>query len=89
MTLKPALNYEDQIIKLKVDHNLKIKDEGYATEILEKVNYYRLSGYGIGLKKYNNKEHYKDDITIEHLFNLYCFDSSLKTTSLELLSKLK
>ena len=53
MTLKPALNYEDQITKLKIDHNLKIKDEVYATEILKKVNYYRLSGYGISLKKYN------------------------------------
>ena len=36
MTLKPALNYEEQITKLKVDHNLKIKDEIYATEILKK-----------------------------------------------------
>lgn len=51
MTLKPALNYEEQITKLKVDHNLKIKDEIYAMEILKKVNYYRLSGYGIVLKK--------------------------------------
>lgn len=89
MTLKPALNYEDQIIKLKVDHNLKIKDEVYATEILEKVNYYRLSGYGIGLKKYNNKEHYKDDITIEHLFNLYCFDSQFKNNLIRTIEQIE
>ena len=50
MDLKPALTYEQQIIKLKKDHNLKIGNVELAKEILQKVNYYRLSGYGIGLK---------------------------------------
>lgn len=78
MELKPALNYDDQITKLRDDHNLKIKDDEFAKTILQKVNYYRLSGYGIGLKKRDNKEHYEDNITIEHIFNLYCFDSQFK-----------
>lgn len=89
MTLKTALNYEDQITKLKVDHNLKIKDEVYAMEILKKVNYYRLSGYGIGLKKDNNKEHYKDHVTIEHLFNLYCFDSQFKNNLIRTIEQIE
>ncbi len=78
MELKQALNYDDQIKKLRNDHNLSIVNNEFAKEILKKVNYYRLSGYGIGLKKSNNIEHYKDDITIEHLFKLYCFDSQFK-----------
>lgn len=51
MELKRALTYEDQINKLIHDHKLIITNESYAKEILKKVNYYRLSGYGIGLKK--------------------------------------
>lgn len=64
MKLKPALNYEQQIIKLKVNHNLSITNSEHATQILKKVNYYRLSGYGIGLKKKNDKEKYNDFVSI-------------------------
>lgn len=78
MELKPALTYDEQIIQLRETHNLTINDESFAKRILKKVNYYRLSGYGIGLKKKNNPEHYKDTITIEQLFILYCFDSQFK-----------
>lgn len=78
MELKPALNYDEQIIKLRDYHKLSIPDNKMAKEVLKKVNYYRLSGYSIGLMKPNNKEHYKDHISIEHLFKLYCFDSQFK-----------
>ena len=49
--LKPALTFEQQIERLKTVHNLTIMHEDSALKILEKVNYYRLSAYGIGLKK--------------------------------------
>ena len=49
--LKPALTFEQQIECLKTVHNLTIMHEDSALKILEKVNYYRLSAYGIGLKK--------------------------------------
>lgn len=78
MTLKPALTYDQQIARLVNDHHLKISNIEFAKEILKKVNYYRLSGYGIGLKNTNNKEYYQDTVSIEHLFNLYCFDSQFK-----------
>lgn len=45
---------------------------------MQKVNYYRLSGYGIGLKKHGNPENFFDNFTIEDLFKLYCFDSQFK-----------
>lgn len=78
MKLKPALTYDQQIAKLVNGHHLKISDTKFAEKILMRVNYYRLSGYGIGLKKPNNGEYYQDTITIEQLFNLYCFDSQFK-----------
>ena len=53
--LKPALTYDEQIDRLKNVHNLLIPDEKIAREILMRVNYYRLSAYGIGLVKKDDK----------------------------------
>ena len=89
MDLKPALTYEQQIIKLKKDHNLKIGNVEFAKEILQKVNYYRLSGYGIGLKKRNNREHYRDSVTMESLFDLYCFDSQFKNNLIKTIEQIE
>lgn len=89
MELKPALKYDEQIIKLRDNHNLSISDNKFATEVLQKVNYYRLSGYGIGLKKFNNKEHYKDHVSMEHLFNLYCFDSQFKNNLMRTIEQIE
>ncbi len=89
MDLKPALTYEQQILKLRNDHNLSISDDTFAEEILKKVNYYRLSGYGIGLKKVHNKEHYQDFVSIEHLFHLYCFDSQFKNNLMRTIEQIE
>lgn len=78
MKLKPALTYNQQIAKLVNDHRLKISDTKFAEKILMRINYYRLSGYGVGLKNADNKEYYQDTVSIEQLFNLYCFDSQFK-----------
>ena len=63
--LKPALTYSEQITRLQDIHNLIINDETNAINILKRVSYYRLSGYGIGLKNKNNSEKYIDGISIE------------------------
>ena len=71
--LKKPLSYEDQLKRLKVDHNLKIDDDEAATGILKRVNYYRLSAYGLGLMRAGDKEKYRDGITLEHIFRLYIY----------------
>ena len=76
--LKQPLTIEEQIKRLKTFHNLKILDKNKAIEILKSVSYYRLSAYGIGLTKENNREEYRDDISLEYLFKLYQFDCILK-----------
>ena len=76
--LKPALTYSEQITRLQDIHNLIINDETNAINILKRVSYYRLSGYGIGLKNKNNSEKYIDGISIESLYKLYNFDSKFK-----------
>ena len=78
MELKPALTYEGQIEHLKNYHNLLVEDYDEAIRILKRVNYYRLSGYGIGLKEKNNREKYIDGTSLETIYRLYLFDSKFK-----------
>ena len=87
--LKPALTYDQQVDRLEKNHNLKISDREFAKKVLKKVNYYRLSGYGVGLKKADNKELYEDNVTIEKLFNLYCFDSQLKNNLIRTIEQIE
>lgn len=87
--LKPALTYEEQIERLSHVHNLSIQDSKLAKEILEKVNYYRLSAYGIGLKKNSDSEQYRDGITLEHIFRLYCFDSQFRNNIVHIVEQIE
>ena len=76
--LKPALTYQDQLTRLQTVHGLAVANPNSAIEILKKVNYYRLSAYGIGLKRKDDAEKYKTGISLEHLYRLYQFDCSLR-----------
>lgn len=89
MALKPALTYDQQIAKLVNGHHLKISNIEFAKEILKKVNYYRLSGYGVGLKNAVNKEYYQDTVSIDQLFNLYCFDSQFKNNLMRTIEQIE
>ena len=87
--LKPALTYEQQIDRLKNVHNLKITDRESALKILKKVNYYRLSAYGLGLTQKDNREKYIDGITIEHIYKLYEFDSIFRSILIRVIEQLE
>ena len=87
--LKPALSYDEQIDRLKNAHNLLITDDAAALEILKKVNYYRLSAYGIGLTKKDNREKYNDGISLEHIYRLYRFDSIFRNKLIHVIEQLE
>ena len=87
--LKPALTYEEQILRLKNVHNLTIQDEASAIDILKCVNYYRLSAYGLGLTKGGNSELYSDGITLEHLYRLYQFDCLFRNHCMHIVEQLE
>lgn len=75
--LKPAMSLDGQIQHLTEHHGLIISDPQVAKDILAKVNYYRLSGYGIGLlDKYTDR--YISGTTIEDIYALYQFDAELR-----------
>lgn len=85
--LKTPLDFSGQIKRLIEVHNLTIKEPSKAIDILKRVNYYRLSGYGIGLTK--NKEEYKDGLTLEDLYSLYVFDSKLRSVLLHVIEHIE
>lgn len=76
--LKTPLSYEEQIARLTDEHALQIDDRQSAVAILSRINYYRLSAYGIGLKRPNDAEKYAPGVTLQTLYDLYCFDSKLR-----------
>ena len=83
--LKPARNYEEQIDRLIQFHALEIEDRDAAAEILSRVNYYRLSAYGIGLTRKDDREKYQRGISLLHLYRLYEFDSALRSALFHLI----
>lgn len=87
--LKPALTYEQQIQKLSENHRLEITDREGALFILKSVNYYRLSGYGIGLRRKDNNELYKDGVSIDTLYRLYTFDSLFKNALMHVVEQIE
>ena len=89
LRLKPALTYAQQIERLKNAHNLLITDDADALEILKKVNYYRLSAYGIGLFQENDKEKYVDGTSLEHLYRLHEFDSVFRNKLIHVIEQIE
>ena len=89
LELKRALTYEEQVRRFIDEHGLCVLDEEYAVDILKKVNYYRLSAYGIGLKQRNNLENYNDGVSIETLYRLYLFDSQFKNILLHIIEQIE
>ena len=87
--LKSALTYDEQIDRLINNHNVIVKDRNIAEDILKRVGYYRLSGYGIGLKKEDNNEEYIDGISIESLYGIYAFDSKFKNLLIHIIEQIE
>ena len=79
MPLKPAMTYEQQVARLIEEHGLVIGDRDEAREILSRVNYYRLSAYGIGLKRTDDKEKYIEGTSLARLYRLYVFDGYFRS----------
>lgn len=81
MDSKPFKSINEQIDILK-QRGLIIQDMQYAYRVLSHVNYYRLSGYTLTLRK--NNEFYKN-VTLEQVMQIYNFDAELRVALLYLL----
>jgi len=73
---KPPLTF-DQQINLLESRGVTIQDKEKAKNILRRISYYRLSAYFIPFL--NQKDSFKQDVTIEKIERLYNFDHKLRT----------
>lgn len=85
MNPKPYKTIDEQISILE-DRGLHIENIDYAKECLTNLNYYRISGYTLTLRK--NDKFYKD-ITFEDVMQIYNFDKELKLIVLKYLEDIE
>lgn len=84
--VKPPTTYEEQLKILK-DRNLIIPSQLRAFEVLEKVNYYRLSAYFLTFKQEGDM--FKEGTTFDKIYNLYEFDRKLRNLIMEQLESIE
>ena len=75
MIHKPFKNYDEQIELLR-SKGLIIEDPEFARKFLTHLNYYRLSGYSLTLRK-NDK--FYPNVSFENIMQIYHFDKELKS----------
>ena len=75
---KPALTYAEQLQRLKL-RGLIFINEPKVLHLLEKISYYRLSGYLYPMIAEPKADHiFKPGSTFNNGFKLYCFDRELR-----------
>jgi len=74
MDIKPFKTISEQIDILK-QKNLIINDEKAAANILAHINYYRLSGYTLTLRK---NDRFYNNVSFEQVMQIYNFDAELR-----------
>lgn len=79
--LKPPTTFEQQIELFK-NRGLIIKDERHALNVLQRINYYRLTSYCLSYKK---GDRYCEGITFEDIISLYEFDKKLRHSLLDII----
>ena len=73
---QPSMTIDEQIQNLK-DLGLIVNNETYAKAILNKISYFRLvKAFSLKLKPKNGQ--YKENITFEHIVELYMFNADFR-----------
>lgn len=75
--IKDPKTFKEQLNILE-SRGLIIDDDQEAISFLERVNYYRLSAYGLNLKRSDNYEKFKKGTSFRQLVALYNFDRKLR-----------
>ena len=74
---KPPTTFKEQVELYKC-RKLHIEDSEYAEKILQRVNYYRLTAYGLTLKDPLLKDEYAVGSSFNKMLSLYEFDRRLR-----------
>lgn len=83
--IKPALTFEEQLNLLKF-RGLIVGNDEDAIDILNRVNYYKLSGYSLSLR---TDDYFHDDITFEKIYQLYLFNKRFSGIIMDLIESVE
>lgn len=75
--IKQAKTFEEQLAILK-QRGIVVKDSQEAISTLQRINYYRLTAYGLTLKNPERQDQYLPGTTFDRLVALYEFDKKLR-----------
>lgn len=76
MEVKKPTTFDEQLNKLE-KRGCFIGDKTYAKQVLERINYYRLTAYFLPYT--NNKGNYKANTTFNKVHRTYLFDNKLRS----------
>ncbi|MDQ0232665.1 Abi family protein [Metabacillus malikii] len=75
--MKPPTTFKEQV-ELYKRRKLHVENSENAENILQRVNYYRFSAYGLTLKNPHNKDEYANGASFHNMLSLYEFDRRLR-----------
>lgn len=75
--LKTPLDVPQQLNRLQ-SHGVLVRDKAAALSVLERVSYYRLSGYALEFRTDAHSDCYLPGTTIEQIYDRYRFDEDLR-----------
>lgn len=98
-TMKPWRSFEEQLKQLQ-ERGLAVNDNAAALDYLERIGYYRLSGYWYSLREIDLIESVKqnkavrgstfiDGTQFEDVIRLYVFDKKLRLLALDALERIE
>ena len=83
----------DEQLGILQSRGMQISDSTKAKDILQRVGYYRLSGYSYPFRDKNSddslKDHFVSDTHLSDIFDLYVFDKRLRLLSLDALERIE
>lgn len=85
---KPALTFHEQLQQLS-DRGLIIENPEKAEHLLANLSYYRLSGYWHPFLQDKENHIFKQEVSFEQSFRVYCFDRQLKNLVVAELEKIE
>ncbi len=86
--VKPATTFKEQV-ELYKSRSLYINDSETAEQTLQRINYYRLTAYGLTLKDPFDKEQYNKGASFHKMLSLYEFDRRLRLLLLGVLETIE
>ncbi|MBO4911364.1 MAG: Abi family protein [Butyrivibrio sp.] len=78
MNLKKPYTLDEQIKKIR-DHGVVILDESFAKNVLQKISYYRLSGYMLQYRLSADSHEMEKGVCFEDIYKIYCFDEEIRS----------